>query len=359
VTDLDALRRIVPASVAAEELREKLVSGWTTLSSAEAVLRELAGALAGTDLALERLSLAMCPTLAALDGIQHVWERERADEIRTLLRPPGFLDDPEHLASPLHVVLTGGTRLRERLCAGEGTARFPFLAELARTGHTDYLEVPLPGRRPTFHVLSAATRRPDGWTESSLQAIDRLLPVLGMLAEVWECERLLDTATTDALTRIASRRAFEAALRQAWSTCARAASPISLVCFDIDYFKRFNDTYGHPAGDRCLMRVAAAASGCVQRGGDLVARLGGEEFALLLPASSAEGARVVAERVRAAVAALAIPHAGSWAAPHVTVSVGTATLMPKERGTRTRLLELADTALYRAKQHGRDRVESA
>lgn len=359
MSDLETLRRDVPAGEMAGMLRERLIGHWTALPSPAEVVREIAVTLAGTDLAAERLSLATLPALAAHDGIQYVWQRDRADEVRTLLRPVGFLDDPEHLASPLHTVLTTGERVRSRLCAGEGADRFPFLAELSRTGHTDYLAAPLPGRRATVHVLSMATKRAGGWTDGALVAIERLLPVLGMMVEVWECERLLDTAATDALTKVASRRAFEAALRQSWSTCARAATPVSVVSFDIDYFKTFNDTYGHVAGDRCLARVATAASGCVQRGGDIVARMGGEEFALLLPASSADGARIVGERLRAAIAALGIPNVGSWTAPHVTISVGTATMIPDENGERTRLLELADAALYRAKQRGRNRVESA
>jgi two-component system chemotaxis family response regulator WspR len=183
--------------------------------------------------------------------------------------------------------------------------------------------------------------------------------MFGMLVEVWECERLLEAVATDALTKIGNRRAFEASLRNAWSTCARAQTPISLVCFDIDHFKSFNDTYGHVAGDRCLARIASAAGACAQRTSDTLARLGGEEFALLLPASPSSGARIVGERVRAAVAALAIPHAPSAAAPHVTVSVGTATLAPGIGSERTQLLELADMALYRAKEQGRNRVECA
>lgn len=359
LSEIDALRRMVTAAGVVEALRERLIERWTDLPGIEVMVRETAQALAPTELAIERLSLATVPVYASHDGVQYVWERTRCDEVRTLLRPAGFLDDPEHLASPLHVVLSGGKRLRARLCAGEGTARFAFLADLAQSGCTDYVAMPLPARRKIMHVLSAATRRPGGWSDGGLHALERLLPVFGMLVEAWECQRLLDTAATDALTNVASRRAFDAALRQAWSTCARAAIPISVVCFDIDQFKKFNDTYGHTAGDRCLVRIAQAAGGCAQRGGDILARIGGEEFALLLPAAAAVGARAVAERLRAAVAGLAIPHAASWTAPHVTVSVGTATLMPKDSDDRTLLLELADTALYRAKQRGRNRVESA
>ena len=347
------------ALAASEALRERMIAHWMDLGSIEDVVRDLARTLAPTDLDIERVSLATVPTYSTHDGVQHIWMRGRPDEILTVLRPTGFLDDPEHLASPLHAVMSSGAPLRAQLCEGAGTERFAFLADLARRGFTDYIAVPLPGRRSTVHVMSMATRRGGGWTSTSLHALERLLPVLGMIVEASECARLVDTAATDALTKVASRRAFEAAFRQAWSTCARAATPISLVCFDIDHFKLFNDTYGHVAGDRCLARVAAAARDCANRGSDLLARLGGEEFSMLLPASAAEGARVVGERVRAAVTALAIPHAGSPTAPHVTVSVGTATMMPYGRVPGTRLLKLGDAALYRAKQGGRDRVAAA
>ncbi|MFZ9416254.1 MAG: diguanylate cyclase domain-containing protein [Alphaproteobacteria bacterium] len=340
-------------------LQERLVARWTSLSSIEEMVREVASRLADSDMEIDRLSLATLPVYSAHDGVQHVWQRAMPDEIRMIVRPAGFLDDPEHLSSPLHQVLTTGMRLRERLCVGEGVGRFAFLASLSQAGCTDYLAVPLPTRRATVHVLSIATRRPGGWDEGDLLAFESLLPMFGMLVEVWECERLLEAVATDALTKIGNRRAFEASLRNAWSTCARAQTPISLVCFDIDHFKSFNDTYGHVAGDRCLARIASAAGACAQRTSDTLARLGGEEFALLLPASPSSGARIVGERVRAAVAALAIPHASSAAAPHVTVSVGTATLAPGIGSERTQLLELADMALYRAKEQGRNRVESA
>ena len=354
-----APRPSIAAMDLAGVLQERLVARWTSLSSVEEMVREVASRLADSDMEIDRLSLATLPVYSAHDGVQHVWQRAMPDEIRMIVRPAGFLDDPEHLSSPLHQVLTTGMRLRERLCVGEGVGRFAFLASLSQAGCTDYLAVPLPTRRATVHVLSIATRRPGGWDEGDLLAFESLLPMFGMLVEVWECERLLEAVATDALTKIGNRRAFEASLRNAWSTCARAQTPISLVCFDIDHFKSFNDTYGHVAGDRCLARIASAAGACAQRTSDTLARLGGEEFALLLPASPSSGARVVGERVRAAVAALAIPHAPSAAAPHVTVSVGTATLAPGIGSERTQLLELADMALYRAKEQGRNRVESA
>lgn len=124
---------------------------------------------------------------------------------------------------------------------------------------------------------------------------------------------------------------------------------------DVDFFKRYNDRYGHQAGDACLQAVARAVQQALLRGTDLVARYGGEELAVILPDTDADGIRVVAERVVAAVAALGLPHAESDAAPQVTVSVGAVSAVPDQRDTGAQLLASADAALYRAKAAGRNR----
>jgi diguanylate cyclase (GGDEF)-like protein len=126
---------------------------------------------------------------------------------------------------------------------------------------------------------------------------------------------------------------------------------------DIDYFKRYNDNYGHIAGDTCLQAVATAIASVFKRAGDLVARYGGEEFAVILPVTDAGSAESVAERMRQAVLDLAIPHSTSRVADHVTLSVGVATLPAGERITPQRFAALADEALYTAKANGRNRVE--
>ena len=131
--------------------------------------------------------------------------------------------------------------------------------------------------------------------------------------------------------------------------------PLALLVLDIDHFKPYNDHYGHPAGDACLRQVAAVLRECAGRPIDLVARLGGEEFAVLLPHQGSADAIQVAERCLWAVEAAAIAHAGSPVAPHVTVSVGVAqSINPAQDGTA--LLAAADAALYRAKRQGRRRV---
>ena len=163
-------------------------------------------------------------------------------------------------------------------------------------------------------------------------------------------------ADHDGLTGIANRRRFEDALQQEASRAARSGTPLSLVLFDVDYFKRFNDTYGHVEGDACLRQVAAALRDSLVRPADLAARYGGEEFVALLPDTDAAGARMVAERIRAAVMALDIPHAGNGPGI-VTISAGVHTLAGSAAAADTAaLVERADVLLYQAKQSGRNQV---
>lgn len=167
-------------------------------------------------------------------------------------------------------------------------------------------------------------------------------------------DRLAQLAGTDALTGILNRRAFDERLEAEWRRAARDESMLAAVMLDIDRFKSFNDRYGHVAGDLCLKRVARALADTLRRPGDLVARVGGEEFCAVLPATDRRGAVALAEELRAAVARQAIPHAGT-AAGIVTVSCGVAALQP-QAGEATALIEIADAALYAAKAAGRDRV---
>jgi diguanylate cyclase (GGDEF)-like protein len=164
---------------------------------------------------------------------------------------------------------------------------------------------------------------------------------------------LENLVSIDALTEIPNRRAFDQTREQEWARCLRTGQPISFVMIDIDMFKQFNDNYGHGAGDECLIRVARALNGCVQRPGDFVARYGGEEFAAILADTDMEGALRIAERFHAAVAALQIPHASSTVAPHVTISVGIATAIPMADLTPEVLSDNTDKMLYAAKNSGR------
>lgn len=163
-------------------------------------------------------------------------------------------------------------------------------------------------------------------------------------------------ATHDGLTSVANRRWFDDTLDIEWRRASRESRALSLLMIDVDYFKRYNDAYGHQGGDECLRRIAAAMSGVVKRAGDAVARYGGEEFAVLLPATGPKSALAIAERICAAVQALRLPHAQSEIADHVTVSIGVATVQAANDGMPAHLVAAADAALYRAKLAGRNRA---
>ena len=169
-------------------------------------------------------------------------------------------------------------------------------------------------------------------------------------------EELARLSTTDGLTGLANRRRFDEVLQTEWLKLRREKQYLSLVMADVDFFKRYNDTYGHQPGDLCLSSVAKAIRSQVKRPADLAARYGGEEFAAILPGTDPEGARHVAELIRGEVERLALPHAASSAADHVTISVGVASLVPRDGVPPGELVRRADEALYRAKKEGRNRT---
>ena len=190
-----------------------------------------------------------------------------------------------------------------------------------------------------------------------------------------QSDLLRNLSHRDPLTGIANRRALDERLVQEWRRAQRHHHPLALLMIDIDHFKGYNDHYGHIQGDDCLARVAEAIAGLVNRAGDLVARYGGEEFAVLLAHTRLHEAQTLAERIRATIEALAIPHAASSTGPAVTLSIGVAECQPAlPRGEKPTsaptaaaprdpgihlakdLFDRADQALYAAKQAGRNRV---
>jgi diguanylate cyclase (GGDEF)-like protein/PAS domain S-box-containing protein len=162
-------------------------------------------------------------------------------------------------------------------------------------------------------------------------------------------------ATIDPLTNIANRRLFDRAIAKEWSRAQRDRRPLSLLMLDVDLFKDYNDLYGHPCGDQCLKVIAQTAMEVARRAGDLAARIGGEEFAVILPNTSAADAKQLGIEVCMTLRRVNLPHEGN-SPGYVTVSIGCATLVPEPDMSLSKLIEIADEALYRAKRTGRNRV---
>ena len=214
-----------------------------------------------------------------------------------------------------------------------------------RAGGDDYLVKPV-----SYVVLHAKIH--------AMQRIDEMRrKLLKMSAELTAANQALERMSRqDGLTELANRRCLDAYLADEMARARRSKKELAFALCDLDFFKPYNDHYGHQAGDECLRRVAKALRSVCRRPADLPARYGGEEFALVLPETGLPGAAQVAERVRGAVARLKIRHEYSDVAKHLTLSVGVACLLPGKDIRIERLVSIADQALYQAKNLGRDRV---
>ena len=167
--------------------------------------------------------------------------------------------------------------------------------------------------------------------------------------------RLEALSTVDGMTGVANRRRIDETLQVEWGRAARDKRPLSVALIDVDWFKTYNDRYGHPAGDACLRQLARVFEAGVMRSGDLIARYGGEEFVLIAPDTDLNGINTIASYLCQEVFALALAHEES---PYgrVSVSIGVATAYPHQGSKPLQLVQQADAALYRAKQQGRHRV---
>lgn len=203
-------------------------------------------------------------------------------------------------------------------------------------------------------VLETTAEHADGietQLRSSYREIGRLCRELAVANQ--ELKRL---AHCDSLTGLANRRRFDQYLEQVWQGMMEKQQPLSLILCDVDFFKLFNDAYGHPAGDECLRDVAQAIRQTVKRSSDLVARYGGEEMAVVLPNTDAMGAFSLAQTIGDRIAGLQLPHEASKVSKYVTVSLGVACHVPHANLTCELLIADADAALYEAKRTGRNRA---
>ncbi|WLT37466.1 diguanylate cyclase [Synechocystis sp. B12] len=191
------------------------------------------------------------------------------------------------------------------------------------------------------------------------QRVKRLLYQSRLQYQLESVNQMLERlAKVDQLTQLANRRQLELFLDTEWSEAIREQYPFSILLCDIDYFKNYNDHYGHQGGDDCLQQVAKALTKMVHRPKDLAARYGGEEFLIALPNTDLQGAIHIGEDIQAEITRLAIPHAQSAIADHVTLSIGCASTIPCLGSSWSKLVGAADQYLYEAKAQGRNRLVS-
>jgi diguanylate cyclase (GGDEF)-like protein/PAS domain S-box-containing protein len=223
-------------------------------------------------------------------------------------------------------------------------------------------------------TISYRMRRKDGsyiWFESTSRTIrdtgGKVTEIIAVSRDITERkvseiklqeanDLLMRLSITDGLTGIANRRSFDETIEREWGAAARYSQPISLLLCDIDFFKAYNDTYGHQGGDACLQQVAYTLTKSLNRPNDFAARYGGEEFSIILPNTDKHGARQISEMIKQWVQDLQIPHITSRVSDVVTVSIGAATLIPSPQLSINMLIEYTDKSLYLAKQGGRNRV---
>lgn len=258
----------------------------------------------------------------------------------------------------LDVIMPGidGFETCRRLKSNPPTQEIPviFITALSDTldkvkafklGAVDYITKPFQQEEVLARVNTHLTIRK---LQNELQAQKEALEKANL-----ELQRL---ATLDSLTQIANRRCLDEYLRREWRRAVREQTPLSLILCDIDYFKNYNDSYGHQAGDDCLQQVAEALSRTVKRTSDLVARYGGEEFTVILPNTPVEGAMQIAGLIQQNLQTLKIVHPDSVVNEYITLSIGVTSTVPSPQDTPEKLINMADNALYEAKREGRNRI---
>lgn len=273
-----------------------------------------------------------------------------------------LLEQDNHLLQEL-------THLQQQICQLQAEIQDLHIALSTTAEHGDLLEAQLYETNQQLEAEISVRQKAEAMLYTLIDVISREKSDLEIIVKtIMEHGDVLDAqwskkleemsllAVSDGLTQIPNRRQFDQHLTQNWRQMVRDQKSLAIVICDIDYFKQYNDAYGHLEGDDCLKLVAQTLYHKVRRPYDLVARYGGEEFAAILPDTDWAGAIEVARRMRAAITELRIPHAASSISPYVTISIGVASLIPNPNLLPTDLLTIADRNLYLAKQQGRDRI---
>lgn len=243
----------------------------------------------------------------------------------------------------------------------EWVVNFCVTQSLAGVDHeADYRALTHDGRYVWIRDVVHVVRKADG-------SVDSLIGFMFDISERKQTEQKLaslqkeleELSFRDGLTGVANRRRFDALMELEWSNARRNRQPLSLLMIDIDYFKQYNDCYGHLEGDACLKRVAWLLASAATRARDLLARFGGEEFVLLLPETDEAAVLKLADRCRELILAEQIPHARSAVGPMLTISLGVGTAIPGHGDEPLSFIGTVDKRLYQAKQEGRNRVVAA
>lgn len=338
-------------------LERYILDNWSRLRSFEEFVLLFVNELRSWGLEIHRFSLAFLPDQDDIDCSQYVWVNSRPGRVATLRMERDFLEQAEHLCSPLHFIATRSKIFRQKLSSGRDNA-FPFLHTLKAAGCSDYLGIRLDSRGVSIPVLTIALQNGSEFSDEEVQRIEAMSSLLSLLFYAFESERSKRMAMLDPLTQLGNRRSFDSFLKGNISGSRLAQASLSLALIDIDQFKVVNDMLGHAYGDTCLKQIADTLKACLRSKSDFVARLGGEEFAIILPKTDAESSLNLCERLRQSILKKEIYHPGLEAGNTLTVSVGVAVWNPLASADcdADRIMQLADDCLYEAKRNGRNRV---
>ncbi len=342
---------------AAVPLERYILDRWYELRSFEEFLLVFVNELKRWGLDILRLSLAFLPDQDDIDCSQYIWQTSRPGDVTTLRMDRSFMQQKEHINSPLHHIATQ-TPLYRRRVGSERDQAFSFLGELREQGCNDYLGIRLDSRGISIPVLTIALRGNSNFNDEQIQRISSMSSLLSLLFYTFESERAKRLALLDPLTNLPNRRSFDSFLKSLVTTSKVNSNKLALVLVDIDRFKQVNDTLGHAYGDACLREVAAILNSDLRRNVDVVARLGGEEFAVILPDTDGNEALLVCERLREAVQGLQVPTSDGRRGMPLSISLGIAIWDPVAAANcdGDQLQQLADNCLYEAKRQGRNRV---